>query len=276
MTVKEYLAGARERLAAANIPEPSIESELLLRHALGVSTVELYLLYDDELTPAYREAADALIERRLAGEPAAYILGKQDFYGMEFYVRPSVLIPRPETELLVEKAMRLAEAYASPVIADIGVGSGAIAVVLAKHLPHAVIFAADISPVALDIARLNAGRYNLGDRIVFLESDLLASLPEPVDILVANLPYVKSNELPNTFEPAEALDGGPDGLRVIERFCRELPGKLNPGGSVLMEIGQGQSSAVSEMLRSSLPTARIGVECDLAGIERVVTATLPR
>jgi release factor glutamine methyltransferase len=116
MIVKEYLAGARERLAEENISDPSIESELLLRQALGVSTVELYLLYDDELAPVHQQAAEELIRRRLAGEPPAYIRGKQDFYGLEFYVRPSVLIPRPETELLVEKAIHLAEDFPSPII----------------------------------------------------------------------------------------------------------------------------------------------------------------
>jgi release factor glutamine methyltransferase len=129
--------------------------------------------------------------------------------------------------------------------------------------------------VALDIARLNAGRHGLADRIVFLHGSLLSPLFKRVDIIVANLPYVKSGELPNHFEPPEALDGGLDGLRVIEEFCRHLPGTLRPGGSLLMEIGQGQTGAVTHMLRTSLPEARISVDYDLAGIERIVTASLP-
>jgi release factor glutamine methyltransferase len=193
MIVREYLAGIRERLAAGNISDPSIESELLLRQALGVSTVELYLLYDDDLAPTCRRDAETLIQRRLAGEPLAYIRGRQDFYDLEFYVRPSVLIPRPETEILVEKAIHLADAFASPVIADIGVGSGVIAITLAKHLPQAEIIAIDISPMALDIARLNAGRHSLADRIVFLQGNLMSPLNTQIDILVANLPYVKSD-----------------------------------------------------------------------------------
>jgi release factor glutamine methyltransferase len=275
MIVKEYLAVARQRLAEENISDPSIESELLLRQALGVNMVELYLLYDDDLAPTHQQAAEELIQRRLTGEPMAYIRGKQDFYGLEFYVRPSVLIPRSETELLVEKAIHLAEPFPSPIIADIGVGSGVIAVTLAKHLPQAEIFAIDISPVALEIARLNAGCHGVADRIVFLHGSLLSPLNKQVDILVANLPYVKLGELPNHFEPPESLDGGLDGLRVIDEFCRHLPGKLRPGGSLLMEIGQGQTGAVIQMLRESLPEARISVDCDLAGIERVVTASLP-
>jgi release factor glutamine methyltransferase len=275
MIVKEYLARSRERLAGENISDHSIESELLLRQALSVSTIELYLLYDGELTLTQQQTAEELIQRRLSGEPSAYIRGEQDFYGLEFYVRPSVLIPRPETELIVEKAIHLAEAFSSPIIADIGVGSGVIAVTLAKYLPLAEIFAIDISRRALDIARLNAERHGLANRIVFLHGSFFSPLTATFDILVANLPYVKSGELPNHFEPALALDGGLDGLRVIDDFCRFLPGKLRPGGSLLMEIGQGQTIEVTRMLREALPRARISVDCDLAGIERVVTASQP-
>jgi release factor glutamine methyltransferase len=273
LTLKEALAEARRRLDEAGIPEAALESEILLRHALGISTVDIYLRYEEPLEPQQQDAYFQLIDRRLAGEPSAYITGQREFYGLPFYVNHSVLIPRPETELLVGKALERAKSMASPVIADIGTGSGIIAIIMALRLPQARIFADDISPEALETARRNSMRHGVEDRITFVQGDLLSALPEKADIVASNLPYVKSSEMPDSGEPRLALDGGQQGLDVISRLCRELPSKLKPGGSALLEIGMGQAAAVSGMLREALPAAAIETYYDLAGIKRLVVAT---
>ena len=275
MKIRECLRWARARLDAAGIDEAPLESELLLRHALALSPVELYLALEKEVASSHGEVFERLVQRRLAGEPVAYILGRREFYGLDFCVNSSVLVPRPETEILVEQAITLAQTYTSPLVADIGTGSGAIAVGLAKSLPRARIYASDISAQALEIARLNAKRHGVEPCITFLIGNLAEPLPEPVDILIANLPYVKSNDCANSPEPHLALDGGADGLDTIARLCGMLDGKLRPGGSVLLEVGQGQSDGVTGYLSAALPVARITMETDLAGIERVVSAHLP-
>ena len=211
-----------------------------------------------------------LVDRRVSGEPVAYITGKREFYGIEFHVNPHVLIPRPETEHLVEKALEIVSLIKYPVVADIGTGSGAIAVSLAAEVQGARIFAVDISDPAIDTARLNARRQGVESHITFLYGDLAEPLPEPVDVLIANLPYVNSADCVASPEPQLALDGGVGGLDAIERLCNSLEGKLRPGGWVLLEIGQGQAETVQRLLREALPDARVGTIKDLAGIDRVV------
>jgi release factor glutamine methyltransferase len=270
MKLKEALGAVRERLNKAGIEEAPLEAELLMRHALNLDAVTFLNNLERELPSEQERLIDSLAARRLSGEPLAYITGRREFYGLEFEVNPHVLIPRPETEHLVEKALELAAKIPSPLIADIGTGSGAIAVSLAVNLPHARIYATDISPDALETSRGNAERHKVEGRINFLLGDLAAPLPEPVDILIANLPYVKSSDCASSPEPNLALDGGENGLDVIERLCAGLQGKLKPGGWVLLEIGQGQEEAVKRLLRAALPSAQIGNIKDLAGIERVV------
>ncbi len=272
MNVKEALGAIRERLKSAGIEEAPLEAELLMRHVLKLDAVAYLNNRDKELTSKQEQLLYSLVERRLSGEPLAYITGRREFYGLEFEVNPNVLIPRPETEHLVEKALELAQQLPAPIIADVGTGSGAIAISLAVNLPQAKIYATDISPEALETARDNAEWHKVASRITFLLGDLVATLPEPVDILIANLPYVKSCDCAVSPEPHLALDGGVEGLDVIERLCGGLQGKLNPGGSVLLEIGQGQEEAVKRLLREALPCAQIGTIKDLAGIERVVCA----
>jgi release factor glutamine methyltransferase len=270
MKVKEELGLVRERLASAGIEDAPLEAELLLRHALEQDSVQLYLKHAQELTSEQSHLLDAMVVRRLSGESLAYITGVREFYGLEFAVNKNVLIPRPETENLVEKALEIASEIPALIVADIGTGSGAIAVSLAVNLLQSKIYATDISPEALDVARLNARRHGVESRITFLKGDLTVPLPEPVDILVANLPYVKSCDCASSPEPHLALDGGKDGLDAIERLCGGLQGKLKPGGSVLLEIGQGQGRAVKRLLKATLPDSRIETIKDLAGIERVV------
>lgn len=275
MNLRQTLKEARHIFAANGIPDAALESELLLRHLLGISRVQLYLDLDDPLTREQREDYRRLIERRTAGQPSAYITGRREFYGLEFTVDSRVLIPRPESELLVEEVIRLARNYDSPIIADIGTGSGAIAICLAVAIPQAVIYASDISTAALEVAAANCRRHGVADRIQLLTGDLLTSLPQPVDIIVANLPYVGQTEAaPNRFEPSLALDGGPDGTSEIERLCRQVTGKLRPGGVLLLEIGQGQQQKITNLVKRLFPGSVVEVSPDLAGIPRVVSAVL--
>jgi len=279
VTIKQALSRAREILVANNIEDPSLESELLLRHALKISQVQLYLGLEHELSPEQDKKFWHLIERRLNHEPTAYITGHRQFYGLDFYVDPSVLIPRPESELLVEKALKLAQNQAVSTIAEVGTGCGAIAISLALSLPQAKIYATDISAAALKVALFNCQKHGVMNRIRLLEGDMLDPLPEAVDLIVANLPYVRESELPqiNTldFEPSLALNGGSDGLEKIRKLCPRISDKLRPGGCLLLEIGQGQRRAVTTFLHSLFPLAEIEVTPDLSGIDRVVSLSFP-
>ncbi|MCL2707074.1 MAG: peptide chain release factor N(5)-glutamine methyltransferase [Dehalococcoidia bacterium] len=274
MKLKEILRHIQNCLSHSHIDDYKLEAELLLRHALDQNAIELFLSYDRMISDKEQLSIQTLLDRRLNGEPLAYIVGRREFYKLSFIVNSHVLIPRPETELLVEKAIVMASAMSSPVIADIGTGSGAIAVTLAVNLHDAKVYAVDISPEALDVARDNAIRHTVAPLITFVNGDLLKPLPEAVDLLVANLPYVKSNDCSNSAEPHLALDGGAQGLVVIKRLCAMLPDKIRKGGSVLLEIGYGQAEDVVRMLQSYLPSARIETIRDLAGIERVVCGHL--
>ena len=234
---------------------------------------------DVELKKRQEDTFKTFVKRRIKGEPNAYITGHREFYGLDFLVDKRVLIPRPETEILVEQALLRAKNFENPVIADVGTGSGAIAVSLAKNLPQAEIYAVDISKAALKAAGRNSLQHGLQDRIKFVQGDLLEPVPVSVDIIVANLPYVITDEVPkvNTagFEPEHALDGGPDGLDVIKRLCLQARDKLKGNGSLLLEIGMGQSRAAAKLLRETFPSSEIEIIKDLSGIERVVCATLP-
>ncbi len=266
------LAMVQERLKCAGVVEDRLEAELIMRHVLNQNAVELFLAIEKEMGDSKQRFILEIVDRRLSGEPLAYITGAREFYGLKFAVNPDVLIPRPETEHLVDKAIELAEQLPLPVIADIGTGSGVLAVSLAKSLPAARIYAVDISSKALKTARYNAEQYQVEGSIKFLLGDLAEPLPEQVDILVANMPYVKSDDCAISHEPHLALDGGVDGLAVIERLCAGLQNKLKPGGSVVLEIGQGQEKRVKQYLAAALPGCCIETIKDLAGIERVVCA----
>jgi release factor glutamine methyltransferase len=278
VNLKQALAQARRALADNGVEDASLEGELLLRHVLGVSRTQLYVDLDHELSPTYEGIFRNLIERRLQGEPSAYILGHREFYGLDFHVDHGVLIPRSESELLVERAISLAQNRLEYTIADIGTGCGAIAISLALNLPEAKIYASDISATALEVARLNCQKHGVVDRIHLLQGDLLDPLPESVDLIIANLPYVREADLPRTgplsFEPILALNGGPDGIAGINRLCFQVGEKLRPGGCLLLEIGQGQKGAVAALLGRAFPSAQIEIASDFGGIERVVSLCL--
>ena len=278
MKLNQALHQAGEVLAHQDIEDSALESELLLRQALGISWVELYQDLNRELSSGEEAGFERLISRRLSGEPIAYITGHREFFGLDFYVDASVLIPRPETELLVEKALSLARERLIATIADIGTGSGAIAVSLALNLPQTKVFATDVSASALKVARLNSQRHGVLDRVCLRQGDLLSPLPEPVDLIIANLPYVKQEEVSRRglaiFEPELALAGGYDGLRRIRELCHKLGDRLSPGGSLLLEVGIGQSRAVAGLLYSLFPFAKIEITPDLSGIDRVISLIL--
>ncbi len=279
MTVQEALRSASRSLSPVAGEEAALEAELLLCHALGIDRAHLYQRLRDELDPEGERAFQRLLERRLAREPAAYILGRREFYGLVFEVTPAAIIPRPETEVLVEAVLAFTRSLALDAIrvADVGTGCGAIAVALAANLPPAVQFIAlDSSGEALALARRNAERNGLTDRIEFVRGDLLTPLPSPVDVIAANLPYVTTaawQALPpesRDHEPRLGLDGGPDGLRLIEAFLREAPSHLRPGGALFAEIGDEQGAAAAALAREAFPAARIEVKPDLAGLDRVL------
>lgn len=283
MKVKEALRGTAGRLADASVEDAALEAELLLMHAMGIDRASLYVRLNDDLSSQYSDALSGLLARRLEREPSAYILGHREFYGLDFYVGHGVLIPRPETELLVEEAAALVQhnfPSGDPVIADIGTGSGAIAVSLARLFRKATVYATDISAQALDVAALNCVRH--GVRVELLEGDLLAPLPQVVDIIAANLPYVRDDEMDGLsreirdYEPRVALSGGEDGLDVIRRLIVDAPGKLRNGGVVLLEIAPSQAEALASWVEGLGSWRRVDIVNDCGGFARVVKLVLTK
>ncbi len=275
MKLAEVLNRNRAVLTRNAIEDASLEAELLLRHTLKLNRTQLYLELENELSTQDEKAYAALIERRFKGEPSAYIIGRREFYRRDFQVNHHTLIPRPESELLVERALELAQERQLHTIADIGTGCGAIAISLALELPQAKIYATDISPKALEMAKENCQKHGVDDKVRLIQGDMLEPLPEPVELIVANLPYVRRTEIaPNNFEPAIALDGGADGTESIARLCRQAKSKLTENGSMLLEIGAGQCQTISSLLHRAFDDSTIEVFRDLSGIERVFHLSL--
>ena len=288
-TTRDAYLAARDRLRNAGIDDAHFEAELLLRHALGLGHNRGALLshlaephaVEDETLARF----EALMSRRLAREPSAYILGTREFFHLDLEVTPAVLIPRPETETVVEEAIRLARVMRhndSPaadafVVADIGTGAGPIALSLARALPDATVLATDVSHEALDVAQRNAARHALADRITLLHGDLLAPLTHRLDLLVANLPYVTTSDLAalepevRDHEPSMALHGGPDGLDLIRRLLDEAHAHLRPARVLVLEIGYNQAQ-MPPRSGAAFPDAQITVLNDLAGRPRVLVA----
>jgi release factor glutamine methyltransferase len=288
--VGRALLAADRRLAEAGSDSPQLDSVVLMAHVLGVSKTWLYAHPTRHLSEKEIESYETLVRRRMCHEPVAYLVGYKPFFGLDITVDNRVLIPRPETELLVERvlghAQQLIEEGRASRIADIGTGSGAIAVALAVNTPGALIYATDVSDDALSVAAQNVWRYGVGDQVQLLPGHLLDPLPEPVDIVVANLPYVATEELPDlpadvrNHEPRLALDGGPGGLAVIEAALRDiaekpaLRAKLSPGCRIYLEIGSRQGQAVRELAARLLPQARFDLYLDYADLDRVAMITL--
>lgn len=275
--VEEALVWARAMLAAVS-ETASLDANLLLMHVLGMDRAALIAHPERSLAPEQSTTYRDLVQRRAAGVPLPYLTGSRAFYDLELIVTPDVLIPRPETEHLVEAALAWAGARRGLRVVDVGTGSGAIAVALAEHLPEAHVWALDISAAALDVARQNAARYGMLERIEFVLGDLLVPLlsrGQQADLIAANLPYIKSDELDTLavarHEPRLALDGGLDGLDLIRRLLDQAPGVLGAGGLLLLEIGAGQGERVRALAEAAFPGAQVQIRPDYAGHERVVS-----
>lgn len=278
-TIHEVLIDAKARFAAVSA-SPGLDAQLLLAEVLDASRAHVLAHPEQVLTGQQAAAYAQLVTRREAGEPVAYLLGRRAFYDREFRVEPAVLIPRPETEHLLEAALDFVKARAaqgSPVTAavDVGTGSGALAVTLAAHAPQTRVWATDISPDALAIARHNAERNSI--HVTFLEGDLLEPLlaqGERVDLVMANLPYIATDDMlgleVSRYEPHLALDGGPDGLDLIRRLLIQAPGAINPGARILLEIGADQGESAVRLARDAFPGCACSVMKDYAGHDRVV------
>lgn len=288
-SVQGALVWAMQALLSSDDDNPHLDAEVLLGHVLGLTRAQIHAHPDRQLDAAELDSYYELIERRRQHEPVAYILGYKEFYGLDFYLDRRVLIPRPETELLVEKGLEIGRAAPYLLtIADVGTGSGAIAISLAVHLPQAIIYALDASPKALEVAAINCRRHNVERRVHLLQGNLLSPLPEPVDLIVANLPYVSEAEweqLPWTitaYEPRSALDGGPDGLEAIRRLLAQARSHLKLQATILLEIGATQGAAITDLARRSFDnpltelrtphfsTAKVEVVQDYAGLDRMV------
>jgi release factor glutamine methyltransferase len=280
MPFQVALAQATTVLVSAGIEEPRLDAELLLAHALGITRAQLHAYLQHQLSSTELGRYRQFIERRARHEPVAYIVGQKEFYGLDLYVDHRVLIPRPETELLVEKAIEISKRRLADgdqlVIADLGTGSGAIAIGLAVHVPQALIYATDASREALEVAAWNCRCHCVQDRVHLLQGHLLEPLPEPIDLIVANLPYVTEAELAqlppeiSRYEPRQSLNGGPDGFDHIRRLLAQAGGHLKPRGVILLEIGATQGPAVVALAKHHFPAAGVEIAKDYAGLDRVV------
>lgn len=281
-TIRCVLVSATQRLKAGGIDSARLDADVLLCHALRVEKSQLYVSLDEPLELSARHRFGDLLIRRLHHEPIAYITGCQEFWSLDFLVTPDVLIPRPETERLVEISLECAGAFDGDLllrILDIGTGSGALAVTLAKELPRAQVLATDVSPAALEIARHNAARHQVADRIQFRASNLFDSIREhEFHIIVANPPYVRRSELPalapevSQWEPRTALDGGLDGLDYYRSIVGQGLRHLLPGGALIMEIGAAMGLEITELLGAAGNYTPPLVYQDYALKDRVIVA----
>lgn len=272
-TIGEALLLARKRLSP-NSSTPQLDSEVLLAHLLGLSRASLLARTNEPLQPEHAATFGELVARRGTGEPVAYITGHKEFYGLDLVITRDVLVPRPETESVVEACLEVLSLYNISQLADIGTGSGAILIATLAKRPLAHGFGVEISPEAIEVARQNCIMHQVADRATLLLGDLLEPLPGPVNVMAANLPYVPPGEAaPDvaTWEPNVAVfGGGVDGTETIRRFLRMAPDYLLPGGTVVMETAYSQGKIVSDLARSAFPGANVEVRKDLAGYDRIV------
>lgn len=276
-TIREVLSWTRGYFEGAGIVQPRLEAEILLAHALEVDRLHLYLSPDKPLSVEERSRFRTFVQRRRAGEPLQHLIGEVTFFGLRFRVSRDALIPRSETEELLDHTLRLAARDREIRCLDLGTGSGVIAVCLARYLPRAAVTAADVSAAAIDLARANATLNDVADRIEFVESDWFGSVSGRFDLVVSNPPYVASGAVEGLavevrdHEPRVALDGGEDGTQAISTILADVGDHLLPGGRVLLEIGDGQGETVSrEMATAGLTDVRI--DRDLSGRERFASA----
>lgn len=286
MKVLELLNWSTNTLKEYQIENPRLNAELLLARSLNLGREELYMRLHGQLKEREKEALEKLIQRRISGEPLQYILERQEFWSIDFKVDPRVLIPRPETELLIEQSLLVLSGISFkriPSVLEIGTGSGAIAIALAKEVKNIFLVATDISRDALELAKGNAKSAGVQHQIKFLNGDLFCPLRsskerKPFDLILSNPPYIIRSEIGSLarevrdYEPIIALDGGEDGLEFYRRLISQTPFYLREGGWLLLEIGQGQGPLVSELIEEEGYFLKPDCVPDLSGIERVVKA----
>lgn len=296
-TVLKLIQWTTEYLKGKGIDNPRLDSEVLLAHLLNLNRVGLYLNFDRPLSKEELSSFREILKRRGSREPLQYITGHQEFWSLDFKVTPDVLIPRPETEILVEEALKAVRRETLDVrrqnqlpftILDLCTGSGCIAISLAHELKDSVVYAADASEAALKVARENAETNGVQDRVTFLKGDLYGALenlppatdrrPLIFDLIVSNPPYINNIDIPHIqpevrdYEPRMAVDGGPEGLGFYKRIVADAPDHLSTHGYLMVEVGEGQADAVSKMMTDTGILEDISTVKDLAGIERVVKA----
>ncbi len=276
LTISEAVRWATRQLAQSSLESARLEAELIVAHVLQKARHELYLRPLQELSYEEQTRLYELVERRGRGEPLQYLLEYTEFYGCLLRVTPAVLIPRPETEELIEFVLKSIP-YPPKDVLDLGTGSGAIAIALARAWPESSVVATDISQEALVLARENALRNGVAERIRFVRSDWFSQISERFDLIVSNPPYVRTEYLENAppelrYEPRIALDGGPQGLDALKRIIQESPMYLRPGGSLYLEIGSDQGQAVRELFAQTGAFSPVEIHKDLSGQERFVRA----
>ncbi|MDA1188055.1 MAG: peptide chain release factor N(5)-glutamine methyltransferase [Chloroflexi bacterium] len=280
MKLAESWVSVRDRLSLMGVEDASLEAEVLHRQALEMDRVGFFSELQTEVPFEHAERVRHLAERRLAGEPLPYITGIREFYGLDFMVDSQVLVPRQETELLVDLTLMAVTdmGLTRPVIADVGTGSGAIAIALASRLSLATVYATDVSQDALDVAQRNCERYGVADRVRLMQGDLLSTVTGKLDIIVSNPPYIPSVQLatlPSDVqrEPRMALDGGPDGLDVIRRLLGQVQEKLQPNGRLMFELSPEQVEEAMEIAHEAFPERDVSFERDLLKLPRVIVVS---
>ena len=278
MTVLEVLQNTTAYFAKKQVEHPRLNIEHLLAEALGKKRIDLYLEFDRPLSDRELEPLREKVRRRAEGEPLQHLLGHWDFFGRTFKTDRRALIPRPDTELLIEAVLKklLTREPNATHLVDVGTGSGVLAITFALEQPELEVVAVDISNDALALAQENAERLGVSDRIVFCRSDLLDQIDGSFDWIVANLPYIPTADIPGLqrevqFDPALALDGGEDGLAIVKRLLESIPGKIALNGVVALELGQGQAKTVSNFLARQ-NYRDVSIMKDYQGVERVLVA----
>lgn len=274
MTIVEVLKLASEHFQKHGSDSPRLDAELLLAHSLGLRRLDLYLKFDRPLTEQELSVYRGLVARRAKGEPVAYLAGHKEFMGLDFAVTPAVLVPNPDTEVLVQEAIALARAANRPVrVADVGTGSGCIAVAVAHYAPNATVVASDVAPEALEVAARNVASHGLDQRVQLVRGDLMAPFTGSFDLVCANLPYVAEGSrlaAEVLAQPAGALYAGASGSALVTRLLAEAPARLNPGGRLLAEVDSSMLALAVEAASGGFAQHR--VLKDLGGRERVLEA----
>ena len=281
--VGRALNSATRRLNSTDNSAAGLDAQVLLAHVLGKERVWLFAHHEYTLSEEEAEVFTELVVRRIAHEPVAYLIGRQEFYNLSLMVDQRVLIPRPETEHLVDKVLDFVEFFGEKTInvADIGTGSGAIALAVAANAPNTSVYAVDFSEDALDVAERNVNAMGMSDRVTLSYGDLLSSLREKMHVIIANLPYINSHDLAQLdpdvrdFEPHFALHGGQDGLDTIRRLLQQIPDYIAAGGRIFLEIAYDQGAAVVQLAKEMLPDARaVDLYQDYSGLDRIVVVAM--